>query len=144
MSQVAILYPVFVQVFLTLAVLASLAVARVRAVRTMDRQRGNPDLALGRAVWPDDATKRAANFRNQFELPVLFYAVVAFALIIHGADLLMVVLAWLFVLSRVIHSAIHIGPNKVRWRTPAYSLGFLVLAIMWIKLALQVATAGLA
>jgi hypothetical protein len=144
MSQVAILYPVFVQVFLTLAVLASLAVARVRAVRTMDRQRGNPDLALGRAVWPDDATKRADNFRNQFELPVLFYAVVAFALIIHGADLLMVVLAWLFVLSRVIHAAIHIGPNKVRWRTPAYSLGVLVLAIMWIKLALQVATAGLA
>jgi hypothetical protein len=144
MSQVVILYPVFVQVLLTLTVLASLAVARARAIRTMDRQRGNPDLALGRAVWPDDATKRAANFRNQFELPLLFYAVVAFALIIHGADLLMVVLAWLFVLSRVIHAAIHIGPNKVRWRTPAYSLGFLILAIMWIKLALQVATAGLA
>jgi hypothetical protein len=144
MSQVAILYPVFVQVFLTLAVLASLAVARARAIRTMDRQRGNPDLALGRAVWPDDATKRAANFRNQFELPVLFYAVVAFALLTKGADLAMIVLAWLFVLTRVIHSAIHVGPNKVRWRTPTYALGFLILVIMWIKLALHVAAAGLA
>lgn len=144
MNQVAILYPVFVQVFLTLGVLALLAVARARAVRTMDRQRGNPDLALGRAQWPEDAIKRAANFRNQFELPVLFYAAVAFALLTRGADLPMIVLAWLFVLTRVIHAAIHVGPNKVRWRTPAYALGFLILVIMWVKLALHVSSAGLA
>ena len=144
MTQIAILYPVFVQVFLTLAVLASWAVARARAIRTMDRQRGTPDLARGRAAWPDDATKRAANFRNQFELPVLFYAVVAFALLTKGADLPMIALAWLFVLTRVIHAAIHVGPNKVRLRTPAYALGFLILLIMWIKLVVHVATAGLA
>jgi len=142
MNQLAILYPVFVQVFLTLGVLASLAIARARAIRTMDRQRGNPDLAMGRVQWPDDATKRAANFRNQFELPVLFYAAVAFALLTHGADFLMTVLAWLFVLTRVIHAAIHVGPNKVRWRTPAYALGFLILVLMWVKLVLHVATAG--
>jgi hypothetical protein len=141
-NQVAILYPVFVQVFLTFGVLASLAIARSRAIATMDRQRGSPDLAMGRAVWPDDATKRAANFRNQFELPVLFYAVVAFALLTKGADFPMLVLAWLFVLTRVVHAAIHVGPNKVRWRTPAYALGFLILVIMWIKLLLHVATAG--
>ena len=65
-----------------------MAVARGRAIKTMDRQRGNPDLAMGRVVWPDDAAKRAANFRNQLELPVLFYVVVAFALITKGADTL--------------------------------------------------------
>jgi hypothetical protein len=144
MNQVAILYPVFVQVLLTLAVLGSLGVARGRAVRTMDRQRGNPDLAMGRAVWPDDATKRANNYRNQFEIPVLFYAVAAFALITKGADTLMIVLAWLFVLTRIVHAAIHIGPNKVRWRSPAFALGYLIVTVMWIKLTLHVATAGLA
>ena len=144
MNQVAILYPVFVQVLLTLAVLGSLAVARGRAIRTMDRQRGNPDLAMGRVDWPDDAAKRADSYRNQFEIPVLFYAVVAFALLTKGADSLMIVLAWLFVISRVAHAAIHIGPNKVRWRSPAFTVGFLILAAMWIKLALHVATAGLA
>jgi hypothetical protein len=143
MNQVAILYPVFVQVFLTFAVLLSLAVARGRAIKTMDRPRGNPDLAMGRVRWPDDATKRAANFRNQFELPVLFYAVVAFALIVKGADLLMLILAWLFVLTRAIHAVIHVGPNKVRWRTPAFALGCLIMMLMWAKLALHVATAGL-
>jgi hypothetical protein len=143
-NQVAILYPVFVQVLLVVVVGMSMAAARARAVKTMDRQRGNPDLAMGRVAWPDDATKRAANYRNQFEGPVLFYAVVAFALITKGADTLMIVLAWLFVLTRIVHAAIHIGPNKVRWRSPAFALGFLIVVLMWIKLAVHVTTAGLA
>jgi hypothetical protein len=144
MNQVAILYPVFVQVLLVVVVGALLATARARAVKTMDRQRGNPDLAMGRVQWPDDATKRANNYRNQFEVPLLFYAVVAFALMTKGADTLMIVLAWVFVLSRIVHAAIHVGPNKVRWRSPVFAIGFLIVAIMWIKLALHVATAGLA
>jgi hypothetical protein len=144
LNQVAILYPVFVQVLLVVVVGMSMAAARARAVKTVDRQRGNPDLAMGRFAWPDDAVKRAANYRNQFEAPVLFYAVVAFALITKGADTLMIVLAWLYVLTRIVHAAIHIGPNKVRWRSPAFALGFLIVALMWIKLALHVATAGMA
>jgi hypothetical protein len=143
-NQVAILYPVFVQVLLVVVVGALMATARARAVKTMNRQRGNPDLAMGRVQWPDDATKRANNYRNQFEVPLLFYTVVAFALITKGADTLMIVLAWVFVLSRIVHAAIHVGPNKVRWRSPAFAIGFLIVAIMWIKLALHVATAGLA
>jgi hypothetical protein len=142
LNQVAILYPVFVQVLLTMAVYVLLAVSRAQAISTMNRGRGNPDLALGRVEWPEDAVKRAANQRNQFELPVLFYAVTAFALIVAGADTLMVVLAWLFVLTRLLHTAIHIGPNKVRWRSPVFALGLIILAVMWVKLFLHVATRG--
>jgi hypothetical protein len=144
MTQVAILYPVFVQVLLTVTVYCMLAAARFRAVRGMARQRGSPDLAMGRIEWPDDAAKRAANQRNQFELPVLFYAVAAFALLTKGADTLMIVLAWLFVATRLVHAAIHIGPNKVRWRSPAFAVGLLIVALMWVKLFLHVVTAGLA
>jgi hypothetical protein len=140
MQQVDILYPVFVQALLTFVVYGLLAVARARATGRLDHARGNPDLALGRVAWPEDAEKRAANQRNQFELPVLFYAVVAFALITKGVDILMLVLAWLFVLTRIVHAAIHVGPNKVRWRTPAFTLGFLVLVGMWLKLFLHVLT----
>jgi len=141
-NQVAILYPVFVQVLLVVVVGVLMAAARARAIKTMDRQRGNPDLAMGRIDWPDDAAKRAANYHNQFQAPVLFYAVVAFALITKGADTLMLVLAWLFVLTRIFHAAIHIGPNKVRWRSPAFALGFLILMLMWVKLFIHVVTAG--
>jgi hypothetical protein len=54
----------------------------------------------------------------------------------------MVVLAWLFVLTRLLHTAIHIGPNKVRWRSPVFALGLIILAVMWVKLFLHVATRG--
>jgi hypothetical protein len=142
MNQVAILYPVFVQVLLTLAVYGLLAAARARAIKASDRARGSPDLAMGRFAWPEDAEKRAHNQRNQFELPVLFYAVAAFALIVGAADLVMVVLAWAFVLTRIAHAAIHIGPNKVRWRGPAFAAGALILAVMWVKLLFHVVTRG--
>jgi hypothetical protein len=75
---------------------------------------------------------------------VLFYAVVAFALITKAVDIPMLAPAWLFVLSRIVHAAIHIGPNKVRWRTPAFALGFLVLVGMWLKLFMHVASGGFA
>jgi hypothetical protein len=144
MTQVAIMYPVFVQVLLTVMVYGALFAARARAINNMERKRGTPDIAMGTVAWPDDANKRANNQRSQFELPVLFYAVVAFALILKGADTIMIVLAWLFVLTRLLHAAIHIGPNKVRWRFPAFALGLLILAVMWIKLFLHVLSAGLA
>jgi hypothetical protein len=139
MSQVAIVYPVFAQVLLTVVVYLLLLAARARALRTAGRQRGSGDIAMGRFAWPDDAAKRANNQRNQFELPVLFYAVCAFALIVGGVDLTMLVLAWAFVASRLVHAAIHIGPNKVRVRGPAFGLGFLIVTAMWVKLFLHVA-----
>ena len=137
MAQVSILYPVFVQVLLFYVVAVLLSVARRRAMRTMKLEPGQ--LAMGKAPWPDDAAKRAANYSNQFELPVLFYAVVAFALIVRAADTLMIGLAWAFVLSRLLHTAIHVGSNKIRYRAPVFALGFLFVGLMWLRLVLHVA-----
>jgi hypothetical protein len=137
-TQIAILYPVFLQVFLTLAVLALLAVARARAIRTMDRQRGNPDLAMGRTQWPDDATKRAANFRNQFELPVLFYVLTILSIMTRHADIVFVVLAWVFVLSRFGHAYIHTTSNNVIQRGRVYGVGVLALIIAWVVFIVRI------
>ncbi len=139
MNQVAILYPVFAQVLLTVVVYFLLLAARARAIRAAGGRRGSGDMAMGRYPWPDDAEKRAHNQRSQFELPVLFYAVAAFALIVGAVDVTMLALAWAFVASRIVHAAIHIGPNKVRWRGPAFVLGFLIVTAMWATLFLHVA-----
>jgi hypothetical protein len=138
MNQVAILYPVFVQVFLTVVVYSLLLAARARALSAAGRQRGSGDIAMGRFAWPEDAEKRAHNQRNQFELPVLFYAAAGFALIVGAVDLTMLALAWAFAASRIVHAAIHIGPNKVRWRGPVFILGFLIVTAMWVTLFLHV------
>ncbi|MGE3067404.1 MAG: MAPEG family protein [Hyphomicrobiaceae bacterium] len=142
MTQLAILYPVFVQVLLTLAVYPALLMGRKTSLQRSGGRFTDPDVALGHHTWSEEATKRSNNLRSQFELPVLFYAVVAFALIAKGADLIMIVLAWLFVVLRIAHAAIHLGSNDVQKRGPIFGFGLIVIFLMWVKLAVHVATAG--
>jgi hypothetical protein len=139
-TQVAILYPVFVQVLLVYVVMLLMSRARRKAVATPDRETMTA-IAMGKYDWPDDARKCAANYGNQFEMPVLFYAVVAFALIVKGADTIMIVLAWVFALSRLLHAYVHIGSNRVKTRMPVFALGAFVVLAMWVKLFLHVALA---
>lgn len=139
--QTAILYPVFVQVFMTFSVLILMGTARRQSMIQNRNRLDDKDVALGTVTWTEEAHKRSKNFINQFELPVLFYAAVAFALILHAADTLMIVLAWVFVLTRVAHAIIHVGPNVVRWRGSLYIVGALMLLIMWLLLAIRVMSA---
>ena len=52
----------------------------------------------------------------------------------------MVSLAWGYVAARVVHTAIHLGPNKLRWRIRAYFLSWVALAAMWVTLVAGIAT----
>ncbi|MDF2998872.1 MAG: hypothetical protein K0R27_4509 [Xanthobacteraceae bacterium] len=135
MSVQAVLLPVFVQVALTFALLFWLGPARFRAVRSGTV---GEEATLDDGAWPREARQAGNAFRNQFELPVLFYAITAFALITRKADLLFVVLAWVFVLSRIVHALIHVTSNEIRLRFPAYLVGAIVLLVMWVLFALAI------
>ncbi|RWX77094.1 hypothetical protein EPK99_15690 [Neorhizobium lilium] len=79
------------------------------------------------------------NLKNQFELPVLFYAV-SLALYVSTADNpATVALEWVFVLSRFAHSYVHITSNRLRYRRPAFVVGFLSLLALWVWLAVWLA-----
>jgi hypothetical protein len=141
MPQNLILLPVFAQVLLTCVVLILLGPARSRSQR--ERRQRAQDLALAtNDDWNAGALKVSNNYKNLFELPVLFYAVTAFALITRMVDPWMFGLAWLFVLSRVAHSIIHLTSNLVVWRGTAFLVGFAVVAAMWVLLMWRVAEAG--
>lgn len=140
MNQIAILYPVFVQVLLVFVVMGLMSQARRAAVGAPNRETMTA-VAMGKFQWPDAAAKRAANYSNQFEMPVLFYAVCAFALIVKGADTIMIALAWAFVITRILHAYVHIGSNRVKVRMPIFALGALIVLIMWLKLIIHVASA---
>ncbi|RVT46893.1 hypothetical protein EMM73_06830 [Rheinheimera sediminis] len=76
------------------------------------------------------------NFDNQFQLPVLYLFAVTFALQFALADLALVVLGWLFVISRLVHAYVHVGANHVRLRFAVYLFGALMLVMFWLKLSL--------
>ena len=74
----------------------------------------------------------ADNFRNLFEVPVLFYALCATAVALKHVPAWLVVGAWLFVALRVAHSFIHCTYNKVMHRFPVFMLGFAVVVVLWV------------
>jgi hypothetical protein len=69
---------------------------------------------------------------------VLFYVLVALALTTRKADMLFVVMAWVFVASRLVHAAIHTTSNKLAWRFQAFVVGVLILAAMWTIFGIRI------
>lgn len=136
MSVAAILLPVFVQVGLTFAVLLRLGLVRAAAIRAGAVEHDR--VVLDETGWPATARQAGNCFRNQFELPVLFYAVMILALVTRQADGLFVLLAWLFVLSRIVHALVHVTGNDIRLRFPSFLVGVLVLFVMWVAFALGI------
>jgi hypothetical protein len=136
MTVPMILLPVFVLVALHIALALMLFVERNRVLYSGKLK--IRDIALTRETWPERAKQLGNAFQNQFEFPILFYILVGFALITRKADLVFVVLSWLFVLSRFVHAYIHVTSNRVPRRFFAFVFGFLVLAIMWIYFAVQI------
>jgi hypothetical protein len=132
----AALGAVFVQVALAFVLLFWMATLRTSSIK-----RGEVkirDIALGQEGWNERSTKIGNCYHNQFQLPVLFYAVVAFAMITRKADLVFVLLAWLFVLTRLAHAYIHTTSNYVPRRAQAFFVGAMLLLAMWIYLAVRV------
>ncbi len=135
MYDVRIFIPVFAMALLTFAVWLRMFSTRVAE---MKRERIHPQsVALsGQAATKFVDTRAADNFRNLFELPVLFYLALVVAALTSQVTVLTLSLAWLFVLSRVVHSAIQCSYNKVMHRFRAYVAGGAVLWLLWIALAL--------
>lgn len=130
----AIFLPAFAMVALTIVVWLRMFFVRVGQ---MKRERIHPQAVAtsAQALARLTDSRVADNFRNLFELPVLFYLAICVAAIAGLATTATLVLAWLFVLLRVVHSAIQCSYNKVMHRFQAYLAGGIVLWLLWAWLA---------
>ncbi|MBX9741808.1 MAG: MAPEG family protein [Beijerinckiaceae bacterium] len=134
-----ILLPLFVHVLLVFVLLFWMGRTRFYAARS--KQVKELDPAASQYAWPPRAAQAARAFENQFETPVLFYVLVILAAMTNKADLLFVVMAWLWVLSRIIHALVHTTSNRLALRFPAYLVGVLILLVMWIIFAVRILAA---
>src|SRR3954462_2099576 len=136
MSVQTVLLPVFVLVGLAFALLLWMAGMRRQALVTGETKMR--DIALGQPNWPERAIQIGNCFRNQFEVPVLFYVLIALALPLRHADFVIVLLSWVFVVARFAHAGICVPSNDVRSRALAWFAGVLVVLAMWIYFALKI------
>jgi hypothetical protein len=130
MSVRFVLLPLFVEVLLTFGVMFGMMYFRTSTLRRGETRLA--DISLREPNWPRRATQFGYAFANQFELPVLFYILTILVIITRHADLLFVLLAWIFVLMRVLQAVVHVTNNNVRMRGAYYGVGSLILFIMWI------------
>jgi hypothetical protein len=138
MSLQAVLLPLFVEVILTFVLMLRMGVLR-RADYGSGAVKAD-DIALREPRWPARTTQAANAFLNQFELPVLFYVLTILAWDTRHAGIVFVVLAWIFVICRVLQAYIHVTSNVVRYRGLFFSVGAVVLMVMWAIYIIEVLT----
>jgi hypothetical protein len=129
MTLPAILAPLFVQIVLTFLLGFWLAALRAPAFRSGVVRAADVDLR--QPNWPKHTLQVSNSFSSQFEIPVPFYVLTILAIFTKHADVVFVVLSWVFVLSRLAHAYVHVTSNDLRLRGPFFGIGAVVLAIMW-------------
>jgi hypothetical protein len=126
----SLVWPLVSMAVLTLLVWLRLYQTRIGE---MQRKRIHPQRVAASAQMAQllEDTRAADNFRNLFELPVLFYLALLLAMQLGVETSVLWVLAWVFVGLRYLHSYIHCTYNRVKDRFTAYLLGGLALWAIW-------------
>jgi hypothetical protein len=96
------------------------------------------DVAVSTERYPEPARLAAANFSNQFETPVIFFALIMLAMEVGATNYIMAALAWAYVATRVVHTLVHVGSNDLRVRATVFAVGVTVLICMWVGVVLAV------
>ena len=130
-----LLLPIFLHLILVVYVGVNSIRARIASV--MKGETKLSAIALNSANWPPRVRQLGNNFDNQFDVPTTWYALCALLIATNKVDAISAALSWVFVITRYIHSYIHIGSNTLRYRMYAYLAGFVTLAIMWMWFAVR-------
>lgn len=134
----SLLHPLLAMLLLALVVWVVMFATRFKAIAAakLDAQQLATPEDVNRLL-PDSARNPGNNFKNLFEVPVLFYVLVIYLSVTSSATDLDVILAWVFVGFRGLHSLIQCTYNNVNHRFGAYAISCLALWVMLVKAILQ-------
>jgi hypothetical protein len=130
--------PALAMVGLTFVVWCYMYFKRLRFIRVHSI---DPQSVATRALGAKSLAEVAApsdNLMNLFEMPVLFYFLIALLMLTNQASEGFVTAAWVYVALRVVHSFIHCTYNRVLQRFLVYAASSLLLWGMWAAFALKV------
>jgi hypothetical protein len=133
-ASTAILWPVFVQAFATIALYIAMSRVRVAAVNA-----GKVEAKAFKYMdnEPEELRNYTRALANQFESPVLFYTACIIAFVTGTANITVLVLAWAYALSKVGHTYVHATANRLKQRRPAFIIAFGALSLLWVALAVS-------
>ena len=127
MDQLALLTPVLTLIIWTFIIFLIMAFGRVSFMNNPQDAAVSKDYKNQLPAW---VNRTADNYNHLFEQPVAFYAVTLSIALINNFNILVVQLAWAYVLIRVIHSLIQLTINIVLVRFFLFASGWLIIAFM--------------
>ena len=126
---------VFAQVALTIAAILRMGFARIDSVKT--KEVTIAQVALDTSAYSIRVQQMQNNVRNQFETPILFYALVAIGAAMNAVNWGVALASVGYIATRVVHHVIHTGSNRVSQRFRVFTLGLGFLAIGWVALGVS-------
>lgn len=136
MTQELIVWPMIAMALATLWIYFPMSKARVASVKSGKTKASVYRLNIDE---PEESLRFSNALRNQYESPILFYAVCLAALTTGNANMVIVILAFIYAAFKIAHIFIHTTSNRLRFRRPVFAISIFVLIVMWIALALAIA-----
>jgi hypothetical protein len=125
--------PILIQASLSIIILFWLAWSRVSRIA----KHGIKEIR--KTGFPVHVNNASDNFKNQFEVPVIFYALCFFFIVSGGVTQAVVIAAWTFVVFRIIHALIQLTKNVIfPWRFLTFLVSALAIVALLIIAFIQV------
>ncbi len=117
----------------TMLVLFRLALLRRKAAYSGSIEVQYFKLYYGYEV-PDELRLWERHYNNLLELPVIFYFAIFTTIALQLVNPFNVILAWSYLILRLIHAFIHLNGNKVKNRFLAFASSAFVLLALWFSI----------
>lgn len=120
MTANLLLFAMFFHVCWVVFLYILLTIVRAPSIWSLDTKSGSI------RKWASLEPRISANLSNQFEWPLFFYSVCLLTIFEGNSyNSLQVILAWLFVGGRVIHSGVQILTTNIRLRGAVFTINLL-------------------
>jgi hypothetical protein len=135
MNNDLIFLPVLAHILLIFMLYIYLGRVKTRAIKegNVDRQIAS----LNSKAWPEYVVKVSNNLDNQFESPILFYMLSVIYFLTNNVNSILVLIMGIYVLSRYLHTYIHVTSNYVPHRYKFFLIGLLILLVLTLWLVLK-------
>lgn len=135
MNQGFLFFPCLALILLILSVLIIMFRGRKAAVAS-----GEISAAYFKTYDTGETVPRKARqaercFSNLLESAPIFFSLCLFTIALDKVDMIFLVMAWAYVLVRVLHSFVHITSNKIGPRAQLFMLGWVVMLVFGFRLA---------
>ncbi len=136
MNQQQIFGPVLALMLLTVAVWVYMYARRLSFIRSAGLKPNEATPAALARLSPPAVSNPSDNLKNLFEVPVIFYALCIYLFVSESVDEAHLAAAWLFVVLRILHSAVHCTINIIVLRFVIYVISCAALFFMLFRAAI--------